>query len=290
MSEGELLVVATPIGNLGDLSPRAAEVLGAADLVCAEDTRHTGLMFRRLGIAPHRLLSVHAHNERQRIPEVLKELSAGRRVALVSDAGTPGVSDPGERLVRAAIDAGFTVTAVPGPSAVVAALTVAGAGVGRFSFEGFLPRKGAERAGRLREVAQSDRPVVVYESPQRLLATLADLAERCGPQRRVAVCRELTKLHEEVVRGTLADALSHFSETPPRGEITVVVHPRPAVEAENDRPGDEQLLAELEARIASGSSRRDAVGAVAERHGLSRRVVYDLSVKGPTPKPARGHR
>lgn len=289
MSEGELLVVATPIGNLGDLSPRAAEVLGAVDLVCAEDTRHTGLMLRRLGITPRRLLSVHAHNERRRVPEVLRELAAGRRVALVSDAGTPGVSDPGERLVRAAIEAGIRVASLPGPSAVVAALTVAGAGAGRFCFEGFLPRKGGERASRLHEIAASDRPVVFYESPQRLLATLAELSGACGPGRRVAVCRELTKLHEEVVRATVEEAMAHFSETAPRGEITVVVHPRPAV-ADAGRPSDEDLVAELEVLVAAGASRRDAVAAVSERHGLSRRVVYDLSVSRVAPSPRPGHR
>jgi 16S rRNA (cytidine1402-2'-O)-methyltransferase len=290
VSGGELFVVSTPIGNLGDLSPRAAEVLGAADVVCAEDTRHTGLMLRRLGVTPRRLLSVHAYNERQRVPEILRELSAGRTVALVTDAGTPGVSDPGERVVASVAEAGFTVRVVPGPSAAVAALALAGAGASRWAFEGFLPRKGRERARRLAEIAASDRPVVLYESPQRLVDTLTELAEVCGPGRRVAVCRELTKLHEEVVRASLAEAVAHFRETPPRGEIALVVHARAAAAGDGERPTDDELRAEILERVAAGATRRDAVNIVAERHRMQRRIVYDLAVGLGPPKAGPGHR
>lgn len=289
-SEGELVVISTPIGNLGDLSPRAAAALAGADLLCCEDTRHTGLMLQRLAIRPRRLLSVHAHNERQRVAQVLRELEAGHRVALVTDAGTPAVSDPGERLVLAAIDAGFKVTAVPGPSAAVMALTLAGAGVGRWAFEGFLPRRGAERAARIREIAGSAKPVVLYESPQRLVATLVELSGACGGERRVAVCRELTKLHEEVVRLPLAEAARHFTNTAPLGEITLVVHPRPAGETEAGRLSDGELRAEVDSLVRKGSSRRDAVSIVADRHLLARRAVYDVAVGpgGPgAPPPPR---
>jgi len=229
VSEGELLVVATPIGNLGDLSPRAIDVLKTADLVCAEDTRHTGLMLRRLGVVPRRLLSVHAHNERQRVPEVLRELSAGSRVALVTDAGTPGVSDPGDRVVRAAIEAGFRVGVVPGPSAALAALVVSGLATERWCFEGFLPRQGRARSARLAAVAaETDRAVVLFEAPYRAARLLDDLAQACGGERPGAVCRELTKVHEEVWRGSLSDLAGRARAVSPRGEHVIVVGASPA--------------------------------------------------------------
>ncbi len=203
---GELIVVATPIGNIGDLSPRGAAALESADVVCCEDTRHTGQLLARLGLRASRLLSMHAHNERERTAQVLEMLGRGARVALVSDAGTPAMSDPGERLISSAIAAGHKVTSVPGPSAAVTALVVAGLGTARWRFEGFLPRRGADRAGRLEEIAAARHPSVIYEAPQRIAATLEDLASRCGGDRKVAVCRELTKRFEETWHGTLAEA------------------------------------------------------------------------------------
>ncbi len=284
---GELVLVATPIGNLGDLSPRAAAVLSAADIVCCEDTRHTGIMLKRLGITTRRLLSLHAHNESVRLPQLLEEVRAGSTVAVVSDAGTPAISDPGERLVAAAATAGLRVTVVPGPSAAVAAVVLSGMGIARWRFEGFLPRRGAERRRRLADIAASPCPSVCYESPQRLAATLAELAEVCGPGRRVAVCRELTKLHEEVVRTTLAEAATAATASEPRGEHVLVVgaladgdEPRTAT------PTGAELAEAVGALVAAGASRRDAVREVAERLGLARRLVYGAAV-GPGTSPGR---
>lgn len=275
---GELVVVSTPIGNLADLSPRAASAISAADVVCCEDTRHTGSMLRRLGISSNRLLSLHAHNEADRIPMLLDELRSGRRVALVSDAGTPAVSDPGERLVAAAARAGIRVSPVPGPSAVLAAAVVSGMGLARWRFEGFLPRKGGDRRKRLEDIASSPSPSVCYESPQRAAATLADLAGVCGGDRKVAVCREMTKLHEEVWRSGLADAAAHFAESAVRGEITLVIDGAEVGRDAPPAPSDGELLVEVEALVRTGLSRRDAVRDVACRLGLARAAVYRAAV------------
>ena len=194
-----LWLVATPIGNLGDLAPRAVEVLSHAALVCCEDTRRTGLLLQHAGIRAARLAVCNDHTEMSRITDVLRTLGEGRDVAIVSDAGTPGISDPGERIVRAAIDAGYTVSAVPGPSAAIMALTISGLAADRFVFEGFIPRKGVDRADRLAEIAAEHRTVVIYEAPHRVLRTLDDLRDACGGDRVVVVTRELTKLHEQVV-------------------------------------------------------------------------------------------
>ncbi|HZQ83745.1 MAG TPA: 16S rRNA (cytidine(1402)-2'-O)-methyltransferase, partial [Acidimicrobiales bacterium] len=206
---GRLTVVATPIGNLGDLSPRAVETLRTADVIACEDTRHTRKLLSHAAIPTPRLLAVHDQNEAAQVRTVLGLLEQGKHVVLVSDAGTPAVSDPGERLVAAATASGYVVEAVPGPSAVITALVTSGLPTGRFAFEGFLPRKGAERRQRLAGIAADRRTTVLYEAPHRLAATVADLAEACGPLRRVALARELTKLHEETWRGTLAGAVEH---------------------------------------------------------------------------------
>lgn len=276
MSAGELVLVATPIGNLGDLSPRAAAALAEADAVCCEDTRHTGQLLSRLGLRARRLISLHAHNERERTAEMLGLLEGGCRVALVSDAGTPLVSDPGERLVRGAIEAGHRVTAVPGPSAVLAALVVSGLDTSRWCFEGFLPRRGAERSARLAALAAADCPSVVYESPQRLAGTLEDLRERCGAAREVAVCRELTKLYEETWRGTLGEAAARAREVPARGEHVLVLDGRAAAVA----PDDEIVARAVNERIAAGAKRRDAAAEVALELGVSKRAAYQSSLAG----------
>jgi 16S rRNA (cytidine1402-2'-O)-methyltransferase len=281
-ASGQLVVVSTPIGNLGDLSPRAASVLSSADIVCCEDTRHTGMMLKRLGIAARRLLSLHAHNEAERTSAVLEELALGRTVALVSDAGTPAISDPGERLVAAAAEAGFRVSVVPGPSAVLAAIVVSGMGLGRWRFEGFLPRKGSDRRARLADIAAAPCPSVCYESPQRLLATLRDLTDVCGADRRVAVCREMTKIHEEIRRSTLAEAEAYFAATAPRGELVLVVDGAarslapPAISAD-------ELSAAVERLVGEGQSRRDAVRDVAAALGVKRSVVYGAAISSPSP-------
>jgi 16S rRNA (cytidine1402-2'-O)-methyltransferase len=265
------VLVATPIGNLGDLSPRAVEALATAALVCCEDTRRTGRLLQHAGVRAQRLAVANDHTELARINEVLDVLSAGGDVAVVTDAGTPGVSDPGERLVRAAIDAGFDVTAVPGPAAVVMAVTVSGLPTARFVFEGFLPRSGRERGERIAEIAAERRTSVLYEAPHRIQRTLADLRAACGDDRPVAVCRELTKLYEEVVRGTLGD----ISIDEPRGEYVVVLAGVPAAVAPID---DDASRAALRSEITAGSSKKDAVAAVSKRLGAARKTVYALAV------------
>jgi 16S rRNA (cytidine1402-2'-O)-methyltransferase len=273
---GELVIVATPIGNVGDLSPRAGAALEEADVVCCEDTRHTGQLLARLGLRASRLLSVHAHNERERVSEVLELLAQGSRVALVSDAGTPAVSDPGERVISAAIDAGHKVTIVPGPSAAVSAVVVAGLGTARWRFEGFLPRSGIERANRLEEIAAAPHPSVIYEAPQRITSTLRDLANRCGGDRHVAVCRELTKLFEETWRGTLAEACERNAATPARGEHVLVVAGAPA-RARASTSGEEAKQA-VDSRMSAGASRRQAAAEVATELGVSKRFAYESSL------------
>lgn len=270
-----LVLVATPIGNLSDLSPRAVEALAAADAICCEDTRRTGRLLQHAGVTRPPLVVVNDHTEAREVPGVLRRLDQGQTVAVVSDAGMPGISDPGERLVRAALNAGHAVEVVPGPSAALGALVVSGLPAGRFVFEGFLPRKGAGRAERLAAVASERRTVVLYEAPHRLARTLADLVEACGAGRRVAVARELTKLHEEVWRGTLADALAWATERQPPGEIVVVLDGAP----EPPPPDDDALVSALRGEIAAGASPRDAAAAVASAYGVPRRRAYELAVK-----------
>jgi len=272
---GRLVVVATPIGNLEDLSPRAEKALRGADLICCEDTRRTGRLLERAGIAGRRLLSLHAHNEAGRTSAVLGELAAGATVALVSDAGTPLVCDPGERLVAAAIAAGLPVVAVPGPSALLAALVASGFSAVPFAFEGFLPRRGPARRARLAEIAAARRTTVLYEAPQRLRATLADLAEACGPDRRVAICRELTKLHEEVRRSSLAEAAAEAAASEARGEHVLVLEPAAAPVA-----ADALALRDALARLReAGLARRDAVAAAAALLGVAHRDAYAAALE-----------
>ena len=270
---GRLVLVATPIGNLGDLSPRAVEALAAADLVCCEDTRRTGRLLQHAGVRAPGLMVVNDHTEADAVERVLIRLRAGEKVVVVSDAGMPGISDPGERLVAAAVADGYPVEVIPGPSAALTALTGSGLPAGRFVFEGFLPRKGSSRTERLAALAGEQRTAVLYEAPHRVTRTLQDLAEACGPDRRVAVARELTKLHEEWWRSTLAEAVAHVSEVEPRGEHVVVLEGAPP-------PGevtDEQILAALAHERAAGASTRDAVAAVAVSLGVPKRRAYDLA-------------
>ncbi|HZQ88117.1 MAG TPA: 16S rRNA (cytidine(1402)-2'-O)-methyltransferase [Acidimicrobiales bacterium] len=271
---GRLTVVATPIGNLGDLSPRAVETLRAADVIACEDTRHTRKLLSHAGIPTPRLLAVHDQNEAAQVRTVLALLEEGKHVVLVSDAGTPAVSDPGERLVAAASASGYLVEAVPGPSAVIAALVTSGLPSGRFAFEGFLPRKGTERRERLAGIAADRRTTVLYEAPHRLAATVADLSQACGPLRRVALARELTKLHEETWRGTLAAAVEHVGAHAPRGEYVIVVDGAP--EAAPADYGD--IEAALRTRLAAGDDRKTAVATVATALAVPKRRVYEVSL------------
>ena len=274
---GSLVLVGTPIGNLGDLSPRAVEALASADLVCCEDTRRTGRLLEHAGVNGARLRRVDEHTEAGACAEVCELLAAGARVALVTDAGMPALTDPGGRLVAAAVADQHTVTVVPGPSAGLTALAVSGLATMRYCFEGFLPRKGRARAERLELIANESRTTILYESPHRLPACLEDLAEACGAQRRAVVARELTKLHEEVVRGSLAE-LCEWSEGPVKGEVVVVVE---GASDADPVPADDQLRAEAEALVSGGVSRRDAAASTAAAHGVSRRRVYNLMVGSP---------
>lgn len=276
MTSGVLSVVATPIGNLSDLSPRAAETLAAAQLILCEDTRRTRKLLSHLGInsagGGPKLTSSHAHNERERVDEVVEAVAAGYRVALVSDAGTPAVSDPGQAVVDAVLDAGLKVEVIPGPSAVLAALVATGLASDRFCFEGFLPRKGRERQQRLSEIATERRTVVLFEAPGRVAATLADLERACGPAREAGIAREMTKLHEEVDRGSLS-ALSERWQEERKGEHVIVVSGALAVRAE---PDDDTVRAAVAERRAAGESRRDAAGGVAADLGVSKKRAYEL--------------
>lgn len=263
-----LFLVGTPIGNMGDLSPRAVEILGSVGLVCCEDTRRTGLMLNNLGVDAT-LMRLDEHTEVPSIPRVLDALNDGRDVALVSDAGTPAISDPGARLVAAVVaDGRHVVTAVPGASAALAALTISGLPSDRFVFEGFLPRSGGERSERLAAVARESRTIVMFEAPHRIERTLDDLISSCGGERFAAVCRELTKLHEEVRRGTLAEVRSLLGE--PRGEYVIVL----GGAADSVGASADDVDRMLRHELSSGASTRDAAATVAEMTGESRKVLY----------------
>jgi 16S rRNA (cytidine1402-2'-O)-methyltransferase len=269
-----LYLVATPIGNLGDITLRALDVLRAADLVACEDTRITGKLMSLLGLS-RPLFAYHEHNAERAGAELLARMKAGAVVALVSDAGTPLISDPGWPLVHGCIDAGVTVTAVPGPSAAVTALQLSGLPADRFLFAGFLPAKGAARRAVLKELEPTPATLVFYESPNRLPDSLADMVAVLG-DRDAAVARELTKLHEEVARGPLFELSNRFAEQgPPRGEVVVVVGPPgkgPAV-------SPEELDLRLQAAVAGGSSVKDAAALVAAETGHPRREVYARALK-----------
>ncbi len=268
-AEGRLVVCPTPIGNLEDVTLRVLATLRAADVVACEDTRHTRVLLRRHGIEPRELLSCHEHNERERSAELVRRMRAGATVALVSDAGTPLISDPGYELVRDSIAAGVPVEALPGPSATVSALVASGLPAERWCFVGFLPRK----RGELERVLFDNRETLVaFESPRRLAATLGVLAEH-DPERPAAVCRELTKLHEEVRRGSAAKLAAHYREHPPRGEVVLVVS-----SARNgaglDSASREAALAALRELVSAGARARPAAGVVAKFTGASANELY----------------
>ena len=273
MSTGTLVLAATPIGDPRDAAPRLGQELATADVIAAEDTRRLKRLLTALGVAPTgRVLSYHEHNEAHRTPELVERLLAGERVVVVTDAGMPSVSDPGYRLVAAAVEAGIRVTCVPGPSAVLMALAVSGLPVDRFAFDGFLPRKAGERSRVLAEAAQERRTLVYFEAPHRLAEALEAMAEAFGPTRRAAVCRELTKTYEEVRRGTLAE-LATWAAVGVRGEITVVV-----AGAERVVTSVEDALDGIRERVAAGERLKDVAADVATRTGLSKKALYDASV------------
>jgi 16S rRNA (cytidine1402-2'-O)-methyltransferase len=269
---GTLFVVATPLGNLGDLTARAAETLRRVPVVAAEDTRHTRGLLTHLDAHP-RLLSFHAHSDAARAEQLITLLRNGEDVALVTDAGTPGVSDPGPELVRAVRSAGLTVVPIPGVSAVTTALSVAGLPADRYLFLGFPPRKGTDRERWLGEAARSAVTVVAYEAANRLVELLEDLARTAGRERSMLVARELTKLHEDIRAGTAAELAAHYAEHEPRGEVTLVV--APGGEAE-DRPDPAAVRAAATLLLEAGRSRRDAVTDLVARFGLARNDAYRL--------------
>lgn len=274
---GSLFIVATPIGNLGDVTLRALEVLRTVPVIAAEDTRVARRLLSRYEITT-RLVSFHAQSGKGRLDALLAHLRAGADLALVTDAGTPGVSDPGDELVAAWAREGGRVVPIPGPSAVLAALAASAVAGPRWSFEGFLPRTGSERRERLSRIAADDRGAVLFEAPTRLAATLRDLAAACGGERVAAICRELTKLHEQIRRGTLTALIEAVAsgEVPTRGEIVIVVGPARAIELSSDeaREALAEGRAQVDALVAGGLSRSEAARRVAIATGLSRRLLY----------------
>ncbi|MEU5251041.1 16S rRNA (cytidine(1402)-2'-O)-methyltransferase [Streptomyces longwoodensis] len=273
---GTLVLAGTPIGDVADAPPRLVRELADADVVAAEDTRRLRRLTQALGVTPRgRVVSYFEGNEAARTPELVDELLGGARVLLVTDAGMPSVSDPGYRLVAAAVEKDVRVTAVPGPSAVLTALALSGLPVDRFCFEGFLPRKAGERLSRLREVAEERRTLVYFEAPHRLDDTLAAMAEVLGGERRAAVCRELTKTYEEVRRGPLEE-LARWAAEGVRGEITVVVSGAP--ERGPEEIGPEELVRRVRVREEAGERRKEAIAAVAAEAGLPKREVFDAVV------------
>ncbi|MFJ9179581.1 16S rRNA (cytidine(1402)-2'-O)-methyltransferase [Streptomyces sp. NPDC102360] len=275
-SPGTLVLAGTPIGDVSDAPPRLAKELATADVVAAEDTRRMKRLTQALGVqVGGRVVSYFEGNESARTPELVEALAGGARVLLVTDAGMPSVSDPGYRLVAAAVERDIRVTAVPGPSAVLTALALSGLPVDRFCFEGFLPRKAGERLSRLREVAEERRTLVYFEAPHRLDDTLAAMAEAFGADRRAAVCRELTKTYEEVKRGPLKE-LAEWAAEGVRGEITVVVEGAPEKSADDLTP--DELVRRVRVREEAGERRKEAIAAVAADAGLPKREVFDAVV------------
>jgi 16S rRNA (cytidine1402-2'-O)-methyltransferase len=271
---GQLVLVATPLGNLGDLSRRALDLFARADVIYCEDTRHSRTLFSAHDIPTGgRLHSLHEHNEAAQCEIIVARVRAGELVVLISDAGTPGISDPGSRVVEAVVEAGLVVSSAPGPSAVIAALTISGLSTERFVMEGFLPRKSSERSHFYDKWAREDRTTVFFESPQRLKTTLNELADRF-PTRRVAVARELTKLHEEVTRGTLAEVAALMDQRDVLGEITVVLKGLSL----DPEVGETVVRAALVEQFQSGASTRDAVDYVAATLGASHRDVYQIAL------------
>ena len=278
MDPGTLYVVATPLGNLGDLSSRAAEVLRTVPVVAAEDTRRTRGLLTHLGASPT-LLSFHAHSNDHRQNALVDILLSGRNIALVSDAGTPTISDPGAELITVAREAGIPVVPIPGATAVAAALSASGLAGDRYLFLGFIPRKGRERTRLLTRAANEEWSVVLYEAPVRLVALLEDLIPLAGTDRRAVVARELTKLHEEIRGGTLGELADHYANLPPRGEITVVLQGTGTPAAEPDRTGD--ALEQATSLLAEGLTRREVVRRLTESLGLPRNEAYKLVMELP---------
>ena len=269
---GTLYLVATPIGNLSDLSERAVKVLSEVDFVAAEDTRNSMRLLTHLGISKP-MVSYFEHNKRERGEQIVERLQSGESCALVTDAGTPAISDPGEDIVALCAEAGIPVSSIPGPCAAIVALTLSGLPTGRFCFEGFLPTENKERRTRLERLSGEDRTMIFHEAPHKLKATLDDMTAAFGEDRRISLCRELTKLNEEAMRTTLGEAVAYYEANAPRGEYVLVVEGRPEDSAPVDWSGTD-IAAHVESYIASGMSKKDAIKAVARDRGVHKSVIY----------------
>lgn len=277
-----LYVVGTPIGNLNDMTFRAVTVLQQVTIIAAEDTRHTGKLLKHFQISTPQL-SYHDHNRRRRIPELLERMDSGDSIALVTDAGMPGVSDPGFELVKACREREIAVVPIPGASAGITALSASGIETERFVFEGFLPAKGHARRDRLSALSSECRTMVLYESPHRICKTLVDLRTSLGEERRIVLARELTKLHEEFWQGTLAEAVAYYDSHSPKGEFTLVIA---GAIVKNDDWTEERVMAALSDRLQQGESRSYASRQVAQDTGWSRRTIYQLALALPDPPPS----
>ncbi|MEL6157973.1 MAG: 16S rRNA (cytidine(1402)-2'-O)-methyltransferase [Cyanobacteria bacterium J06627_32] len=275
LANGTLYLVGTPIGNLEDLSFRAVRVLKQADLIAAEDTRHTGKLLQHFAVTTAQI-SYHEHNRQQRIPQLIAKLKQAQAIALVTDAGTPGISDPGYELVCACIAEGIAVVPIPGPAAVTTAIAAAGLPCDRFVFEGFLPVKGKSRQARIEALKTEPRTAVLYESPHRLVKTLTELSEKLGCDRAIVLARELTKRYEEFWRGSFQEALCHYQTTTPKGEFTLLIAPA----APSTRTlSQAEIIAALKSLLATGQSRTEASRNLAQQTHLSKREIYQLSLK-----------
>ena len=272
---GMLYLVPTPIGNLGDISVRCRETLEQADFIAAEDTRVTLKLLNYLGIKKS-LVSYYEHNKTAKGDKIVERILAGETCALVSDAGSPAISDPGEELVKQCAEAGITVCAIPGPCAAITALSISGQNTGRFCFEGFLSTAKKSRREHLESLIGETRTMIFYEAPHKLLATLGDMADTFGADRPISLCRELTKLHEEVVRITLGKAIEKYTSTPPKGEFVLIVAGAPVVEKEAATPAD--AAARVQQLMAEGLSRKDAIKQTAKELDLPKNVVYDAAL------------
>ena len=277
MSGGQLILAATPLGNILDASPRLKETLEQADLIAAEDTRRAKRLFADLNLeikAP--VISLFEENEIEKIPDIIEKLKNGLKVVVISDAGTPAISDPGYRLVTKAIEENISITLIPGPSAVLSALVLSGLPTDRFSFEGFIARKGKERTEILNNLNTQSRTMVIFESPRRTLQTLQDIQEIVGDDRKAAVVREISKTYEEVIRGSLKELVAWANSKEVLGEITLVIA---GVENTGKKEVDDEAIAEVKQLIAAGSSFKDAVQEVSTQRGLSRRELYEASLR-----------
>jgi 16S rRNA (cytidine1402-2'-O)-methyltransferase len=279
---GTLYLVATPIGNLEDMTFRAIRILQTVDLIAAEDTRHTGKLLQHFQIKTPQL-SYHEHNSQQRIPELLSQLSQGKAIALVTDAGMPLISDPGYELVKACVAQGISVVPIPGANAAITALSAAGLATDKFVFEGFLPAKSKERRTYLETLTSETRTIIFYESPHRLRETLQDLGTILGEEREIVLARELTKMHEEFWRGTIKDAIAHYTNREPQGEFTLVVA---GATLEKPQLSEAAIKAELQNLLKQGLSRSEASRQLAQQTSLPRRQIYQLALSIPEPNLA----